>query len=99
MERKVISATENLDLYVVKVKGKIFRCSVCEKQFGSFWATKRHVTAVHSEIGQKPCPFPQCSLKFQSHNQARAHAVQEHGEGDLICPSEDCSWSSIDINW
>ena len=93
-----IRKNENIKDFILPLGGRNHKCGVCQKEFVTFWATKRHVLSVHAEVGMKKCPQEGCEEKFQSHNQMRAHAIKEHGEGLLHCPFQGCSVTGVDIN-
>ena len=92
------SEAQSIDEIIETIAGNKHICTLCLKEFGTRWGTRRHVKAVHAESGLQTCPHPFCGEKFRSHNQMRTHAIFEHGEQDLFCPHEGCEYECQDIN-
>ena len=89
---------DELDQSIQHVQGTEYKCSVCQKIFGTRWGARRHVKSVHSAAGLKQCPWPGCMEMFRSHNQLRSHAIQEHDRLNLDCPNKTCRHTTQDIN-
>ena len=69
---------------------KKFLCVECGKTYSSFYVVKKHVVAKHSDLGKVNCLGRQCEGRFDNLDLMRNHAIYEHGEGTVVCPSPGC---------